>query len=69
MLRAAKTKSPREVGILDMGQRILQPAARTYLHYLSKILKIFKDISKNSHSQAIKSTVSQYFSQCNNAKF
>ena len=40
MLRAAKTKSPREVGILDMGQRILQPAARTKLHYLSKILKI-----------------------------
>ena len=45
MLRAAKTKSPREVGILDMGQRILQPAARTYLHYLSKILKI-QDIQR-----------------------
>ena len=36
MLRAAKTKSPREVEILDMGQRILQPPP-TYLHSLSKL--------------------------------
>ena len=36
MLRAAKTKSPREVEILDMGQRILQPPPK-YLHSLSKL--------------------------------